>query len=103
MRLTSLFGGRGGAVELDRDSIGTVELFEKVTDGGSAMKLDLALPCWDSGRMDSRFNHEPLDDIESLDPSATLAGEDSPPPCLTIDCLLPRILGDVTWELWGRW
>ncbi len=68
VRLTSLLRGCcGGTAE--GDSMGAAEPCEKVTDGESRATLDRGLPCCDSGRMDRRRIHEPLDESESRETS----------------------------------
>lgn len=84
-RLTSLLGGNWEVDEPLLDSIGAPEPWEN-RDGASGPMLDLGLPCCESGRMEeSRFIHEPLEDIESLAFSANGRAFDSF--CLMIDCL----------------
>jgi len=74
--------------------MGTPEAWEKVMDDESGPKLDLRLPCWDSGRRDSRRIQESLDDTESLAFSAI--GWDARSPGRTNECLLLPDLGDET-------
>ena len=98
--LTNLFGAAcsvGGC-----PSIGTPEPCEKapepcekVMDDVSGPTLDLGLPCWDSGRRDSRRIQESLDDTESRAFSAI--GLDARSPNLMKECLRPVALGDVAW------
>lgn len=66
--LTSLFGctGWSGA----GPSIGAADPKENAKDVESIAMLDLGLPCWDNGRMESRLIHESLDDNGSPPTSA---------------------------------
>lgn len=51
--------------------MGAADPYENETDGESASMLDLGLPCCDNGRIDRRFNQEPDDEMDSLEPSTT--------------------------------
>lgn len=69
IRLTSLFGAACGpdvAVVLDLNMGASEPLLEKFIEGESGPMLDLGLlPCCDRGRIDKRFNHDSLDELES--------------------------------------
>jgi hypothetical protein len=98
--LTSLLGGRGGAAMPVGDRIGALEPWEKVKDCESGPRLDLGLPCWDRGRIESLRIHELLDEIESL--FSAIIGP-APSPCLRNECLLPGGLDEANCELNGLW
>ncbi len=72
--------------------MGAAEPWEKVTEGESRATLDRGLPCWDSGRMDKRRIHEPLDEIESRETSEMGCVQS---PCRMNECRR-RALGGVT-------
>lgn len=63
-RFTNLFGGSCDDRSLEAGRIGAAEPNENI-EGESGPILDLRLPCWDSGRMDSLRIQEPLEDTES--------------------------------------
>lgn len=68
--LTSLLGGSCCGTGPVGERIGAPEPCENDIDGESGPTLDRGLPCWESGRIDSRFIHEPFDDTESRMSSA---------------------------------
>lgn len=74
--------------------MGTPEPFENVMDDESGPMLDRRLPCWDSGRRDSRRIQDSLDDTESLAFSAM--GWDARSPGRMNECLLLLDRGDET-------
>lgn len=78
----------------DCPRIGTPEPWENVIDDESGPRLDLRLPCWDSGRRDSLRIQESLDDTESLAFSAM--GWEAKSPGRINECLLLLDLGDAT-------
>ena len=75
--LTSLFRACCGGVAEEGGRNGCAEVWEKVKDGESTRMLDLGLPCWDSGRMDKRRIHDPLDETESRETSEMGGGTHS--------------------------
>jgi len=100
VRFTSLLGAVcDGPVPGSR--IGAPEPYEKVRDGESGPKLDLGLPCWDNGRMDSRRIHESLEDTESRGGFSTI-GRELRSLCRINECLLSLSLGDKTCMPEGR-
>ena len=74
--------------------MGAPDPWEK-RDGASGPKLDLSLPCCERGRMEeSRFIHDPFEDIESLAFSAI--GRVVRSFCLMNDCLRLVVFGGVS-------
>jgi hypothetical protein len=55
--------------------MGAPEPCEKVRDGESGPKLDRGLPCWDSGRMESRRIQESREDTDSRGGFSTIGRE----------------------------
>jgi len=93
-----LFGGSCGEPDPEGESIGAPEVWENIREGESGPNmLDLGLPCCESGRMERRLIHDPLEDTESLAFSAI--GRFVRSVCRMKDCRLLVLFGGVIWLL----
>lgn len=95
-RFTNLFGGICAGTQSEGPSIGAADPYEKVKDEESGPRLDLGLPCWDKGRMESRLIQDPREDMESRGTSDIGGG--TPSPGRINEALLLVGFGGLVWE-----